>query len=152
MARESTFSEFLRRIRAGDEDAAAELVRRYEPIVRREARLRLTDPVLRSLFDSSDFSQSVLRSFFVRAALGQYDLRRPEDLRHLLVRMARNKVAGQARRLRRRPADARREGASPVEALTLLSTEPGPERQARARDLLHAVLRELPPEEHHMAE
>jgi RNA polymerase sigma-70 factor (ECF subfamily) len=152
MAMESTFSEFLRRIRAGDADAAAELVRRYEPIVRREARLRLTDPILRSLFDSSDFSQSVLRSFFVRAALGQYDLRRPEDLRNLLVRMARNKVAGQARRLRRRPADARREGTASVEALTLLSSAPGPEQQVGARDLLHTVLRELPEQERHLAE
>src|SRR5205807_9456915 len=142
----STFSGFLRRIRAGDPEAAAELVRLYEPIIRREARLRLTDPVLRGLFDSSDFSQSVLRSFFVRAARWQYDLRRPQDLRNLLVRMARNKVAGQARRLRRRPADARREGTAPLEGLSLLSDAPGPERQAEARDLLHTVLRELPEE------
>ena len=30
------FHEFIRRIRAGDEDAAAQLVRNYEPLIRRE--------------------------------------------------------------------------------------------------------------------
>src|SRR5262245_25272966 len=36
------FAEFLNRIRAGDESAAAELVRQYEPLLRREVRMRLT--------------------------------------------------------------------------------------------------------------
>ena len=32
---------------------------------------------LRRLFDSMDISQSVFASFFIRAALGQYELDRP---------------------------------------------------------------------------
>ncbi|MCI0462326.1 MAG: ECF-type sigma factor [Gemmataceae bacterium] len=100
------FAEFLRRIRAGDESAAAELVRQYEPLLRREIRMRLTDPTLHRLVSASDICQSVLLSFFVRAAAGQYELERPEDLRQLLVRMAQNKIADQARRLSSRPADA----------------------------------------------
>jgi hypothetical protein len=43
---ENGFLEFLRRVRAGDPEAAAALVRDYEPVIRREARLRLTDPRL----------------------------------------------------------------------------------------------------------
>src|SRR5262245_8858400 len=152
MSAENAFGEFLRRVRAGDEAAAAELVRLYEPVIRREARLRLTDPGLAALFDSSDFSQSVLRSFFVRAALGQYDLARPEDLRNLLVRMAQNKVADQVRRLRRRPADARRDRASDPADPGLVGREPPPARTASARDLLQALLRELPEEERRLAE
>ena len=35
------FAELLGRVRAGDAGAAAELVRRYEPLIRREVRLRL---------------------------------------------------------------------------------------------------------------
>src|SRR5262245_52540475 len=97
MATRETFRDFLRRIRCGDEEAAAELVRLYEPIIRREVRLRMNDPTLVALFNSADFCQSVLRSFFVRAALGQYDLSGPRDLRNLLVRMAHNKVAGRVR-------------------------------------------------------
>src|ERR1700730_3147059 len=96
MANESGFTEFLRRIRSGDEEAAAELVRRYEPLIRREVRMRLTDPRLCRLFDSGDICQSVLLSFFVRAATGQYRLEQPRDLRNLLVAMAQNKLVSRS--------------------------------------------------------
>ena len=88
-----SFAEFVRRIRAGDATAAAELVRRYEPVVRLEVRVRLGDPRLRRAFDSMDVCQSVLASFFVRAAAGQYELGGPGDLVRLLVAMARRKLA-----------------------------------------------------------
>jgi RNA polymerase sigma-70 factor (ECF subfamily) len=38
-----------------------------------------------------DICQSVLASFFVRAAVGQFELDRPEPLVGLLIGMARNK-------------------------------------------------------------
>src|SRR4051812_1304294 len=108
MADAPDFAEFLRRIRAGDEQAAAELVRRYEPIVRREVRLRLADAGLGRVVDSVDICQSALGSFFVRAAAGQYDLDQPAQLLGLLVAMARNKLAAAARKQRAQRRDARR--------------------------------------------
>ena len=75
MSEESAFRDLIRRVRAGDEDAAKEIVRIYEPAIRREARVRLVDPRLRRLFDSMDICQSVFASFFVRAAMGQYEHR-----------------------------------------------------------------------------
>src|SRR6476469_3927983 len=89
------YTDFIRRIRQGDERAAEELIRRYEPEIRLEIRtlLRLRDPRLRRVFDSMDICQSVLASFFVRAAAGQYELDRPEQLVRLLVAIARTKVA-----------------------------------------------------------
>ena len=93
MPEEEEFLELLARVRAGDERAAEELVRCYEPLIRFEVRLRLTDPRVCRLFDSIDVCQSVLSSFFVRAAAGQYELDRPQQLVGLLVTMARNKVA-----------------------------------------------------------
>ncbi len=39
----SAFADFTDRARAGDEQAAPELVRRYEPLIRREVRLHLED-------------------------------------------------------------------------------------------------------------
>src|SRR5260370_25327237 len=39
MPEETSFAVFLDRIRAGDEQAAVELVRQYEPVTRREVRL-----------------------------------------------------------------------------------------------------------------
>ncbi len=98
MDNDPSFAEFVRRIRAGDDTAAEELVRRYEPLIRREVRLRIEDDRLNRAFDSIDVSQSVLASFFVRAAVGQYDLDRPDQLTRLLVAMARNKLASRAGR------------------------------------------------------
>jgi hypothetical protein len=51
MAHDDSFAEFIRRIRAGDDQAARELVERYEPVIRREVRLRLRDLRLASRFD-----------------------------------------------------------------------------------------------------
>src|SRR5262249_7307378 len=63
-----TFADFVGRIRDGDEQAAADLVRRYEPIIRVVVRTRLGDRRLRRILDSMDICQSVLASLFVRAA------------------------------------------------------------------------------------
>src|SRR5688500_13155228 len=97
MADEGTFRELILRVRQGDERAAGELVRRYEPAIRRAVRFRLTDPRLRRSLDSLDVCQSVLLSFFVRVGSGQYDLQTPEQLLRLLTTMARNKLLNQAR-------------------------------------------------------
>ena len=51
-------------------------------------RVRLRDPRLRRLIESVDICQSVLATFFVRAALGQYDLENPDQLLKLLVTIA----------------------------------------------------------------
>jgi len=44
-----------------------------------------------------DICQSVLASFFVRAALGQYELETPGHLLKLLVSMSRKKLIDHAR-------------------------------------------------------
>src|SRR4051812_8338743 len=92
------FADFVARIRAGDEQAAVELVRQYEPLIRREIRMNLRDARLNRVFDSMDVCQSVLASFFVHTAGGDYDLDDPRQLLSLLVSMARNKLASAARK------------------------------------------------------
>jgi hypothetical protein len=105
-----SFTERIRGIRAGDAEAAAELVREYEPEIRVEVRvwLRTRHPGLRRVFDSLDICQSVLGSFLLRAAAGQYDLDQPEQLRRLLMGMARKKLAGQVKHHQRHRRDIRR--------------------------------------------
>src|SRR5215470_16392751 len=98
MSEGMAFADFIRRIRAGDDRAARELVHLYEPVIRREVRLRLGDPRLHTRFDWTDICQSVMASFFVRAAAGQYDLEQPEQLLKLLVVMTRRKLVDQKRR------------------------------------------------------
>ena len=43
MREDVTFAGFIRRIRAGDEQAARELVERYEPVIRCEVRTLRTE-------------------------------------------------------------------------------------------------------------
>jgi RNA polymerase sigma-70 factor (ECF subfamily) len=60
MSEASAFHDLIRRVRAGDERAAQEIVRLYEPAIRREARVRLVDSRLRRLFDSMRVPQPVV--------------------------------------------------------------------------------------------
>jgi RNA polymerase sigma-70 factor (ECF subfamily) len=108
MAQPEDFADLLRRVRGRDAEAAEELWRRYEPMLRREIRLRLRDPRLRRTFDENDVCQSVMASFFVRAAAGQFDLDGPEHLQRLLAQMGRNKLASHARRQKAECRDCRR--------------------------------------------
>jgi RNA polymerase sigma-70 factor (ECF subfamily) len=137
MSEQGTIAGFARRIRAGDEQAAAELVRLYEPLIRREVRLRLQDERVRRVFDSMDVCQSVLASFFVRAAAGQYELDEPGQVLRLLVSMARNKAASAARREHTRGRDSRRLDPAGDEALRGVSgDDPSPSTLAAGRELL----------------
>jgi RNA polymerase sigma-70 factor (ECF subfamily) len=148
---ETPFQELITRIRSGDGDAAAELVRRYEPTIRRVVRLRLTDPRLRRAFDSMDVCQSVLGSFFVRAALGQFDLGNPDRVLKLLAQMARNKVSD---RMRRERADRRDLGRveADAEAADLASGAASPSRQVAGQELLVEVRKRLSADERALAD
>jgi RNA polymerase sigma-70 factor (ECF subfamily) len=144
----TTFTEFIRRIRAGDDRAARDLVERYEPVIRREVRMRLKDPRLNSRFDWTDVCQSVLASFFVRAASGQYHLEVPGQLLRLLVVMTRRKVANQARRHGAGRRDYRR--LEPCDQADLEGqpvSQPSPSRIAAGRELLEGFRRRLSEEE-----
>jgi RNA polymerase sigma-70 factor (ECF subfamily) len=145
------FAEFMRRVRGGDAQAAAELVRRYESHVRVAVRVRLTDPALRRQLDTADVCQSVLASFFLRVGAGQYDLAEPSQLIALLVRMAQNKLAGQARFHRRQRRDAHQAGGLDGTA-EVPAAGPGPERVAAGRDLLAALRARLTAEERAVAD
>jgi DNA-directed RNA polymerase specialized sigma24 family protein len=141
----------MKRIRSGDAGAAAELVCRYESAIRVAVRTRLTDPALKRHLDSVDVCQSVLASFFVRAAAGQYDLHDPGQLVALLVRMAHNKLAGHARFHRRQRRDTRQAAELDVTAGPA-APGPGPERVAAGRDLLEALRGRLTAEERELAD
>jgi RNA polymerase sigma-70 factor (ECF subfamily) len=148
----SPFADFLQRIRAGDEQAAADLVRRYEPLIRREVRLQLGDERLSRLFDSMDVCQSVLASFFLRAVAGAYDLDQPEQLVGLLVTMARNKLASAARRQTRQKRDHRRAGRGEDELADLADQGPSPSRVLAGKELLEQFRQRLSEEERQLAD
>ena len=146
---EKTFSELFADVKLGDAAAAEELVRMYEPEIRRVVRVRLTDSRLRQLVDSVDICQSVLAGFFVRTAAGQYDLQTPEELLRLLVTMAKNRIVDLARYGQAARRDGRRNVSvdnedSPVE---LKASGPGPESIIVNRELVDTVRGRLSDEE-----
>jgi RNA polymerase sigma-70 factor (ECF subfamily) len=143
------FPAFLARVRAGDEQAAAELVRQFAPLIRREVRLRLTDPTVTRVHDDEDVCQSVLASFFVRASLGQYDLNDPAQLRQLLLSMARNKLSHAARRQHTQKRGGGRDAVADVD---VACDQPTPSRVAADRDLLEQVRRRMGDEERRIAD
>jgi RNA polymerase sigma-70 factor (ECF subfamily) len=147
-----SFADFIRRVRAGDEQAAQELVRRFEPLIRREIRLEMEDRRLARRFDSMDVCQSVLLSFFVRAAAGQYELDRPEQLIKLLVAMARNKLASAARREHSQRRDQRRTTGDAAALDQVADAEPSPSQIVAGRELLEEFRRRLNPEEQQVSE
>lgn len=151
------YTEFIRRVREGDDRAAEELVRRYEPEIRMEVRgwLRLRDPRLRRVFDSTDICQSVLAQFFVRAAIGEFDLDEPTQLIRLLVGMARNKLSEEVRHHHRQRRDLRRVGSGGPEGEPIEVAEPRgetPSQVVSRRELLQMARARLSDEERGLAD
>jgi RNA polymerase sigma-70 factor (ECF subfamily) len=100
-----------------------------------------------------DVCQSVLKSFFVRTAAGQYDLDTPEQLQRLLVSMARNKLASAARGQRRQRRDQRRLAAGGAEQLEGVADDtPSPSAVVAGRELLTRFHQALSAEERRLAE
>jgi RNA polymerase sigma factor (sigma-70 family) len=147
MTEDPDFVDFLRRIRAGDESAATELVRRFEPLIRREVRMRIGDDRLNRAFDSVDVSQSVLACFFSQAATGEYELEQPEQLARLLLTMARNRLISRARSERRLVRDIRRLTADPGVLEQVTDGRPSPSQVVSRREELEVLKTSLTEEE-----
>ena len=155
MLRVTSFQDLIRRVRAGDDDAAEELVRQYEPEIRREIRVRLTDPGLRRVVDSMDICQSVLGNFFARAALGQFELDEPRQLLKLLVTMARNRLTDWARQQHAERRDQRREVSLDAEMKAgsePLAPDPSPSQVVAGKELLEQVRARLSDAERRIAD
>jgi RNA polymerase sigma-70 factor (ECF subfamily) len=151
MSQETSFAGLIDRVRQGDQEAAEQLVRNYEPAVRLVVRRRLTDPSLRRLLDSQDICQSILGKFFVRVALGEYTLETPEQLMKLLITMALNEVCNQADREKAARRDCRRLQHG-NEALDLVDPHPSPSSQVATQDLLQEMRRHLSAEEQQLVD
>jgi RNA polymerase sigma factor (sigma-70 family) len=144
---EDELRRLLARIRDGDEDAARELLCRYEAKVRLVVRRQLPR-LLRSRFDSQDFVQSTWRSFFRRMKASPSDLEDPKSLIAILAQAARHKVIDEYRRASSPKRDVRREesiwaGAQPRE---IVDGSNSPIEAAQASEAL-GRLRALVPED-----
>ncbi|HEY4260195.1 MAG TPA: sigma-70 family RNA polymerase sigma factor [Schlesneria sp.] len=151
MADDLSFTSLMNRIRRGDEEAARELVRRYESELRVIARVRLTDKRVRRLIDSMDICQSIFANFFARVATGQFQLDSPAALLKLLSAMVRNKATDHVRRLL---ADKRGSDSIRTESIDLSQIAEDTTRSCRAaenQELLLEILKRFTAEEQQIA-
>jgi RNA polymerase sigma-70 factor (ECF subfamily) len=149
----SELADVLARIRGGDEEAARELLLRYEPEVRLVVRRQLPR-LLRSRFDSLDFMQSVWGDFFHRVRHGApAEFADPRHLVGFLARAAKNKVIDQYRRAASQKQDMHREepiwsdGQRPRE---LAAAGASPSEVAEAHEALDRLLDLLPEDRRHV--
>jgi RNA polymerase sigma factor (sigma-70 family) len=147
MSADADFRDLMERFRAGDEQAAAELLRRYEPQVRRFIRVRLTDPQLRRVVDSADIFQSVFLSWLVQVSEGRYDPKEPGELLRLLGTMAMHKIIDRARKPENRRADR---GGADLDGLP--GDEDSPSAVVALGEMLGKVESLLTPEELRLAQ
>ena len=127
--------------RGGDEAAATALFERYFARLTALVRGRL-GAKLRARVDADDVAMSAYRSFFVRAAAGQFELEESGDLWRLLARMALHKLSHQIER-----HTAEKRAVSQEERLTdsngIASPEPSPDEAAAVADELEFIMRSL---------
>lgn len=152
MPETAQFQDLIRRVRSGDQEAAHDLTRRYESAIRRVVRIHLRDARIRQVLDSMDVCQSVLASFFVRTALGQYELDSPAQLIQLLTTITRNKLANQVHRMRAQRRDIRKNMTIHTEGFHLIDRAADPSEQAANRELLQQVCGRLNLQERYLAE
>ena len=152
MLEPAQFQELIQRVRNRDEDAARELTMRYEKVIRRVVWISLRDSRLRQVMDSMDVCQSVLASFFVRTALGQYELDKPEHLINLLTTMTRNKLTNQIHRHRAQRRDIRKSLTIETDGIQLMDRASDPSEQASAKEILEKIRSQLDPELRYLAD
>src|SRR5262249_50808454 len=150
MTNGATLRTLLDRVRAGDQQAATELVRRYEPALQRAIRLRLRDRQLRRLLDSSDICQAVFLRFFARVATDHYDLDTPEQVLKLLATMARNQVVNEALHEQAARRDCRRLVGAGAEEWEAAAPGSSPSQHVAGEELLEKALHLLAPDEWHL--
>ncbi len=147
----SAFLILIDRLRRGDAAAAEEIVRRYEPLVRREIRLRIVDSRLSRVYDSIDFVQEVLASFLLRVRHSEFELHEERDLVRLLTAMAKNKVVSGSRRILSDKRDGKRVDPSEFLMAASVAREETPSKIIELRELIESAHDRLSEDERQIA-
>lgn len=139
---DSTDASLLRRYQAGDDDAATALYRRYAGRLLGLATVQ-TSPDLQTRLDPEDIVQSVFRTFFRRAALGEYEVPAGEELWKLFLVIGLYKVRAAAVHHRAAKRDVRQ--MEPGAALEQWAGTPDDVALNALRLTIDEVLAPLPP-------
>jgi RNA polymerase sigma-70 factor (ECF subfamily) len=99
-----------------------------------------------------DICQSVFSSFFVRAALGQYELDQPAQLLRLLTAMSRKKLIDHVREEQAARRDHRRLQPGSQDLRNARDAGPSPSQEVAGKELLREFRNRLSEEERHLAD
>ena len=148
------FQQLLTEVRAKNQTACTELVQQFQDEILRAVRPALIGMGLQRVLDPTDICQAVLTSFFERVVSGPYKFETPQQLRHLLLTMARNKVMDEARKYSAFRRDQRRHvPESEEDCLRGLPADIStPSSIAVKRELIDAIHRHLSDEERYLVE
>jgi DNA-directed RNA polymerase specialized sigma24 family protein len=147
-----SFTEMMSLLRQGNQEAATRLVRLVEPKIQQAVRKLLVS--LSSQFDPQDISQVVLAKFFFRGLAWRCDMDHPEQLVRLLVRIAKNKVRDELRKVRARQRVCRRmqDVDAAGDMLNAAATrEASPSKIVAGQELVEEIYVRLSAEESHLA-
>jgi hypothetical protein len=145
---ERSFAEWVEAARRGENEATRWLISQYEDAIRREIRFSILDGRLRRVLAETDILQSVIARFYVDLWSGQFDFEGPEQLRGLLKKMVRTRVAAHARYWKAQRRDYRRTvHLTPDETAVRPSADPSPSRIVADADLLAEFEKRLTPDE-----
>lgn len=147
MSVNSSFANLMARLRAHDNEAAAQVLARFAHRLIALARSRL-DALLRRKVDPEDVMQSVYRSFFGRFGRGEFDLETWDNLWSLLVLLTVRKCSRQAEHFHAARRDVRREADltnadAESRPSDLVARAPTPAEAALFADTLEELLRGL---------
>jgi DNA-directed RNA polymerase specialized sigma24 family protein len=147
MPTEDSFADIMTRLRAGDEDAAAQVFRRFTHRLVALARAQL-DNRLRHKVDPEDVLQSVYKSFFLRHAHGQLTLAGWDGLWALLALITARKCGRWAEHFHAARRDVKAEvaaagGADESGVIEAFSAEPSPAEAVMLSELVEQLLRDL---------
>jgi RNA polymerase sigma factor (sigma-70 family) len=135
------FTELLKGIQEGSEEAARQFLARYGKYIRHVVRRHLLQK-LRAKFDSEDFLQDVCASFFSQPP-GPEDFSDPAALLDFLGKIARNKVTDAARQRLAWRWDVNREtsldGSARFAAESLPAGDPTPSEVVGAEETWQAL-------------
>jgi RNA polymerase sigma-70 factor (ECF subfamily) len=147
MPTEDSFADVMARLRGGNEDAAAQVFRRFTHRLIALARAHL-DGRLRRKVDPEDVLQSVFKSFFLRHAEGELALGGWDGLWSLLAVITARKCGRCARRFHAARRDVNAEIPTAASAdrsgvIEAFSDDPSPEEATMLSELVEQLLREL---------
>lgn len=142
----SSFDDLIARLARGEDDAQAEMFRRFSFRLIRLARARL-DLRLQKFTDPEDITQSVWKSFFLRQADGEFEFRDWDGLWAMLTTITIRKCIRESVASSRQKRDLKREvsiqqqteGASSFE-LPIVDREPTPQESAMLSECIEQLL------------